>query len=52
LLGCFVETDQGNVPIARHLVDVQYVFHGGHEGAVLGRRNDPLLFQMRLKLFF
>ena len=44
LLGRFVKTDGGDIAIARHLVDIEHVFHGGHEGAVLGRRNDPLLF--------
>ena len=41
-----------NIGIARPRIHGQHVLHGGDECAVGFRRNDPLLFQMRLKDVF
>jgi len=34
------------------VIDFQHIFHGGHERGVAIRRNDELLFQVRLKEVF
>src|SRR5213080_3129636 len=34
------------------VIDFQHIFHGGHERGVGIRRNDELLFQVRLKEVF
>src|SRR5271168_3399976 len=52
LLRGLVDADQRAVRIARPLINLQNVFHGGNKGGVLVRRNDPLLFQMRLESVF
>src|ERR1700756_5050572 len=46
------EADQGTFWITRPLINVQYVFHGGNEGGVGVRWDDPLLVQMRLESVF
>jgi hypothetical protein len=38
--------------VIRPLLNLQDVFHGGDEGGVGVRRDDPLLFQMRLESVF
>ena len=43
-----VQADDGAFGIARPVVDVQHVFHVGDESGTGLRRNDILLFQMRL----
>src|SRR6516164_943459 len=52
LFGCFIQTDQGAVWIARSLVELQHILHGGYEGGVGLGRNDPLLLEMRLERVF
>src|SRR5882757_6574624 len=52
LLGRLVDADQRTFRIIRPLINLQDVFHGGHEGGVGVRRDDPLLFQMRLESVF
>src|SRR5689334_11388399 len=52
LFGCFIQADQGAVRIARPLIDLQHIFHGGYEGGVGLGRNDPLLPEMRLERVF
>jgi len=48
----FIHADDGVCGIKGSLVDVQHVLHRGDEGSVLVRRNDPLLFGMRLERVF
>src|SRR6516225_10994023 len=52
LLGSFIQTDQGTIRIVRPCVNGQHVLHGGYEGAVCLRWDDPLCFEMRLELSF
>src|SRR3954451_2965409 len=52
LFGCFIEADEGAFRIARPLVDLQHILHGGYEGGVGLGRNDPLLLEMRLERVF
>ena len=52
LLRGLVQANQRNIGIARPRVYGQHVFHGRHECAVGLRRNDPLLFQIRLENVF
>ena len=52
LLRGLVQANQWHIGIAWPRVHGQYVFHGRHERAVGLRRNDPLLFQMRLENVF
>src|ERR1700674_2074483 len=52
LLRGFIKTDQRNIAIARAQINRQHVLHRGYERAVLLRRNDPLLLEMRLKPVF
>src|SRR5690242_13642407 len=52
LFGGFIQTDQGAVWIARSLVDLQHILHGGYEGGAGLGRNDPLLLEMRLERVF
>src|SRR5450631_884635 len=52
LLRGLVQANQRNIGIARPRVHGQHVFHGCHKRAVGLRRDDPLLFQMRLKDVF
>jgi len=34
------------------MIHIQHVFHGGDKGGVAVRRDDPLVFQMRLENVF
>ncbi len=52
LLRGLIQANQRNTGIARSRVHGQHVFHGRHERAVGLRRDDPLLFQMRLENVF
>jgi hypothetical protein len=52
LLRGLVQANQRNIGIARPRVYGQHVFHGRHERAVGLRRDDPLLFQVRLENVF
>jgi hypothetical protein len=52
LLGSLVQTDERNIKIAWPLGDGQHVLHRRYERAVRLRRDDPLLFEMRLELVF
>src|SRR5665213_164898 len=52
LLGSLVQADYGARGIMRPLIDLQYVFHGGHEGRAGVRCDDPLVFQVRLEDIF
>src|ERR1700720_3490066 len=52
LLRGLVQAYQRNIGIVRPRIYGQHVFHGRHECAVGLRRDDPLLFQMRLENVF
>lgn len=52
LLGCLIEADQRPSRITRAGIDRQHILHRRHEGAVGIGRDDPLLFQVRLKFVF
>jgi len=52
LLRGLVQADHGTIRIMRPVIDLQHVFHGGHEPGVGIRRNDKLLFQVRFKNVF
>src|SRR5271154_3077522 len=53
LLGGFIQTDEGAIAIARLLVSIQHVFHGGDEADVGVRRDHPLPIAVGLEdLFF
>src|SRR6476620_6959350 len=50
-MSCF-EAHQRVIGIVRPSVDGQHIFHGGYEGAVGLRRDDPALPAMRLETVF
>ena len=52
LLRGLVQADHGTIRIMRPVIDLQHVFHGGHEPGVGIRRNDKLLFQVRFTNVF
>src|SRR3978361_1265092 len=52
LLGGLVHADHGTIRIVRPVIDLQYVFHGGHERRIGLRWNDELLFQVRSENVF
>src|ERR1700680_3773195 len=52
LLGGFVQADQRMSRIARPCVNGQHILHGGYEGAVRFRRDDPLFLEMGLERVF
>src|SRR6516162_2690923 len=52
LLRGLVQTDERYVRIVRSRIDVEHLFHRRYESAVRLRRNDPLLFAVRLKRVF
>src|SRR5471032_3124200 len=52
LLRGLVEADHGTFGVVRPLINVEYVFHRGHERGAGVRGNDPLLFQMRFENVF
>src|SRR5271169_1937798 len=52
LLRGLVQADHGAIRIMRPVIDFQHVFHARYECRVGIRRNDPLLFQVRLKEVF
>ena len=52
LLRSLVHADHGAFRVVRPLINVQYVFHGGHERGIGVGRNDPLLLQVRLENVF
>jgi hypothetical protein len=52
LLRGLVQTDEWYVRIVRPRIEVEHLFHRRYESAVRLRRNDPLLFAVRLKRVF
>src|SRR5947209_2166413 len=52
LLRGLVQAHQRVIGIVRSRVDGQHIFHGGYEGAVSLRRDDPALPAMRLETVF
>src|SRR4029077_4703298 len=52
LLRGLVQAHQRVIGIVRPSVDGQHIFHGGYEGAVGLRRDDPALPAMRLETVF
>ena len=52
LLRSLVHADHGAFRVMRPLINVQYVFHGGHERGIGVGRDDPLLVQVRLENVF
>src|SRR5208337_2061395 len=52
LLGGFIQTDEGAIGIARLLVSIQHVFHGGDEAGVGVRRDHPLPIAVGLEDVF
>jgi hypothetical protein len=52
LLRRLVHADHRAFRVARPLINVQYVFHGGHERGIDVVMNDPLLLQVRLENVF
>src|SRR3981081_897112 len=52
LLRGLVQAHQRVIGIVRPSVDGQHIFHGGYEGAVGLRRDDPALPVMRLETVF
>ena len=52
LLGHLVQAEKGAAPVVGSAIEVEDILHGGHEGAVLRRGDDPLLLQPRLDFVF
>jgi hypothetical protein len=52
LLRGLVQADRGTIRITQPVIDLQHVFHGGHEPSVDIWWNDKLLFQVRFKNAF
>src|SRR3974377_1382444 len=47
-----VQADGRHLRIRRSRIDVEHLFHRRYESAIRLRRNDPLLFAVRLKRVF
>ena len=52
LLRDLIQADERTLWIERRRIDVEHVFHRRYESAARLRRNDPLLFAVRLKRVF
>src|SRR6202046_2755333 len=52
LLRGLVHADHGTIRIVRPVIDVQHIFHGGHERGAGLRWNDELLLQVRFENVF